>query len=231
MRPWLALGTFILAAPYLCPAAASASEPALKEAAAPSFQDREGLFFTLSPRLVVIGAGVFVSGVGGSLPGDPPAAESSFSRAWFGGGLNLDLAIGHDITPGLALAFEGSVGMAFGAVTTRIPHDKPLYLFPLSVGVGLHHFPPEASGFHYHLGLGLQSLVVTGGSNDIIIVGGPPRFSFDPMFGPRLALGAGWVIAGALDVGVGLEAAYVFGPSTTSMLPVTLSARASLLLF
>lgn len=196
----------------------------------PSYADREGLYFTLAPRMIALGAGVFVSSSGGALPGQPAALPSSFSRGFFGGGVSVDLAMGYALHPGLALAVETSAGLVGGGLTQRIDFDSLNYLGLFSVGVGLRGWPETNDGFHYRFGLGLQ-VVAPLGSSATVFTPGVPRLSFDALFGPRASAGLGWVVGGVVDLGVDVEAAYVFGPSGTDMLPIMLSARAALLLF
>lgn len=196
----------------------------------PSYADREGLYFTLAPRMIALGAGVFVSSSGGGLPGQPAAPPSSFARGFFGGGASVDLAMGYGLLPGLALAVETSAGLVGGGLTQSIDFDSLNYLGLLSAGFGLRGWPEPSDGFHYRLGLGLQ-IVTPLGNSATVFTPGLPRLSFDALFGPRASAGLGWVVGGVVDLGVDVEAAYVFGPSGTDMLPITLSARAALLLF
>lgn len=224
MNPALVLGLTSLLTTSEAPRSPAALDA--EGALSAPYADREGLYFTLAPRVIALGAGVFVSGPGGGTPAQP----ASFARGFFGGGASLDLALGHALRPGLALAVESSAGLVGGGLTQAVPFDSLNFLGLISAGLGLRGWPASGDGFHYRFGLGLQ-LVAPFGNSALIVTDETPRIAFDVLYGPRASAGLGWVVGEVVDLGLDVEAAYVFGPGSTDMLPVMLSARAALLLF
>jgi hypothetical protein len=176
----------------------------------------------------VVGDGAFVAaGVrAGVVAGTyhATAERETVADGFVGPGLVVDVALGHALVPGtaLALALSGGLALFVDGVDGRV---SSMFMFAsTSAALRLHQ---DFDAFHVMVGGGAELGALQGGHADV--PGQAVRQS--SLIGPMGTAGLGWRSEKTgLDVGIQVDVAYLRAQQTT-MIPVMVMAHARWLSF